>query len=138
MKYISIVEQIADHEGFRSKPYRCTAGKLTIGYGRNIEDVGISKAEARILLSNDIFKAQRDCERIFPLWNYYPDSKRWALVDMRFNLGPGRFRGFRRMIAAVKNEDWKLAAKEAKDSRWYGQVGRRSKYIVELLGDGEV
>ena len=138
MKYRTIMDQIADHEGFRSKPYRCTAGKLTIGYGRNIEDVGISKAEARILLSNDIFKAQRDCERIFPLWHYYPDSKRWALIDMRFNLGPGRFRGFRRMIAAVKNEDWKLAAKEAKDSRWYGQVGRRSKYIVELLGNGEV
>ncbi len=53
-----IKEQLVRHEGLGLKPYRCPAGKLTIGYGRNLDDTGISKAEAYELLSNDI----RCCE----------------------------------------------------------------------------
>jgi hypothetical protein len=30
--------QLIRHEGFRSKPYRDTVGKLTIGYGTNLQD----------------------------------------------------------------------------------------------------
>ena len=50
--------QLVRHEGLRLKPYRCTAGKLTIGVGRNLEDKGISQQEAYELLENDI----RECE----------------------------------------------------------------------------
>jgi lysozyme len=53
-----IKEQLVRHEGLRLKPYRCTAGKLTIGVGRNLEDKGISQQEAYELLENDI----RECE----------------------------------------------------------------------------
>ncbi len=31
-----IKAQLVRHEGLRLKPYRCTAGKLTIGIGRNL------------------------------------------------------------------------------------------------------
>ena len=31
-------ERLVLHEGMRLKPYRCPAGKLTIGAGRNLED----------------------------------------------------------------------------------------------------
>jgi hypothetical protein len=31
-----IKAQLIRHEGLRLKPYRCTAGKLTIGIGRNL------------------------------------------------------------------------------------------------------
>lgn len=31
-----IKEQLVRHEGLRLRPYRCTAGKLTIGIGRNL------------------------------------------------------------------------------------------------------
>ena len=51
-----VTEQIIRHEGFRNKPYKCTANKLTIGYGRNIEDNGITKTEASVLLKNDILQ----------------------------------------------------------------------------------
>ncbi|MFA6660842.1 MAG: lysozyme, partial [Bacilli bacterium] len=37
-----IKEQLVRHEGLRLKPYRCTADKLTIGIGRNLDDCGIS------------------------------------------------------------------------------------------------
>ncbi|MFD2234837.1 glycoside hydrolase family protein, partial [Phaeospirillum tilakii] len=41
-------------ESLRLKPYRCPAGKLTIGIGRNLDDVGISREEAETLLDHDI------------------------------------------------------------------------------------
>ena len=45
------VDLIKKHEGLRLFPYKCSVGKLTIGYGRNIEDTGISKEEAETLLN---------------------------------------------------------------------------------------
>ena len=38
--------QLIDHEDIKLKPYRCSAGKLTIGVGRNLDDNGITRAEA--------------------------------------------------------------------------------------------
>ena len=37
-----VKEQLLRHEGLRFKPYRCPAGKLTIGIGRNLNDRGES------------------------------------------------------------------------------------------------
>jgi len=130
---MGIIEDIKRDEGLRLKPYKCTAGKLTIGYGRNLEDVGISEIEAEIMLNTDIAKAEQDLRSIFENWDCYPESKREALVNMRFNLGQSGFRQFKKMIAAVKVEDWGEVAKQAKDSQWYNQVGNRAKRIIKKL-----
>lgn len=131
---ISIEKQIMRHEGFRSTAYRCSAGKLTIGYGRNLEDKGISRSEARTLLRNDIAECEADLYKIFGkvLWRMGND-RRCVLLDMRFNLGYAGFRGFKRMIRAVKREHFAIAAYEMKDSVWYGQVGNRSKTLYEMM-----
>ena len=41
---------IAAEEGYRQFPYRCTAGKLTIGYGFNLDDTGLSEPESAAIL----------------------------------------------------------------------------------------
>jgi lysozyme len=134
---LSIKDFIKFNEGLRLKPYRCTAGKLTIGYGRNIEEVGITEDEAEGLLNNDINLAIYDLKKIFPDLDTFPRDVITALVDMRFNLGPGRFRKFKKMIEAVKSNDYELAAAEAKDSLWYNQVGLRAERVCKLLaGEG--
>lgn len=132
-EYTSIEQQIAAHEGFEPRPYLCPAGRLSIGFGRNLNDKGISFMEARFLLRNDIDDAKKDCKRIFTNWQNYSKYRQWAFIDMRFNLGPSGFRSFRKMIAAANDEAWFRVVKEAINSRWYHQVGRRSRYIVELL-----
>lgn len=43
-------QMLIRHEGLKLKPYQCTAGKLTIGVGRNIEDMGITEDEAIYML----------------------------------------------------------------------------------------
>ena len=131
------LSQIKKHEGLRLKPYRCTAGKLTIGYGRNLDDVGISDIEAGQLLKNDLHICAADLLTIFPGFIEFAISKQIALIDMRFNLGPNRFRGFKKMIAAIKQDDWPKAAIEAMDSKWYDQVGNRGVVVINKLCNDE-
>ena len=130
-----LIEQLKMHEGFRSKPYKCTAGKLTIGYGRNIEDVGISKEEAELLLQSDIV----NCVGLLASNNllYGASDRDDVLVNMCFNLGINRLLKFKKMIAAYKAGDYELAAKEMLDSKWARQVPNRAKELAEQMRTGE-
>jgi len=56
-----IKAQLVRHEGLKLKPYRCTAGKLTIGIGINLDVCGISQKEAYTMLERDI----QGCEQWF-------------------------------------------------------------------------
>ena len=126
------IESIKPDEGFRSKPYRCTAGKLTIGYGRNIEDVGIFRHEAEVLLTNDIHDCIEDL-LTFQYWTDLETRQQVALINMRFCLGPRRFRQFRRMNRALELGDYQTAAAELLDSKFARQVGKRADRLAAEL-----
>ncbi len=51
---MSLLSQLKTDEGFELKPYKDTQGKLTIGYGHNLTDNGISLSIAEQLLQDDI------------------------------------------------------------------------------------
>ena len=125
------------HEGKKRFPYRCPAGKLTIGIGRNLEDKGLRDDEIYYLLENDIKECIKDLKRIFPDFDEIDKARRAALIDMRFNLGPGGFRSFKRFIAAVKRKDWNRAAIEMEDSRWFKQVKNRALALKRMIQTGE-
>jgi lysozyme len=128
-------QQLIQHEGIRLKPYRCPAGKLTIGIGRNLEDKGITVDEAHFLLDNDIFECQTDLIMGGPVPDFFdlPEPIQRVLVDMRFNLGPAGFRSFENMIEAVKRRDWPEMKRQMIESRWYGQVKSRGPNLVEMV-----
>ena len=123
-----------ENEGYRNKPYRCTADKLTIGWGRNLDDRGISVDEAELMFKNDIYSAIRDLMSIFPNLPDMTKNQRVVLVDMMFNLGYNRFKGFKKFIEAIRQNDWETVKLEMKDSVWFQQVGNRGKKLLELLG----
>nr|WP_083863867.1 glycoside hydrolase family protein [Desulfobacula toluolica] len=138
-----IADQLIQHEDLRLKPYRCPAGKLTIGIGRNLEDKGITQKEAIMLLKNDIQDCISDLKEIFSdqknneneknEFDSLPEGVQIVLVDMRFNLGHDGFRRFKKMIKAVREHDFHRAALEMKDSRWYYQVGKRAENLVKMM-----
>ncbi|MBF0232286.1 MAG: lysozyme, partial [Desulfamplus sp.] len=80
----TITDDLIADEGYRRHPYKCTAGKLTIGYGRNLDDVGISEQEAQYLLHRDINACEMDMNRIFDEFDSMPDSVKRVLINMRF------------------------------------------------------
>lgn len=132
----ALIAELTRDEGLRFKPYKCTAGKLTIGIGRNLDDVGISEEEAYFLCGNDIDAAADDLDQNVPWFRQLSDTRQRALVNMCFNLGWPRLSGFRNMLVALKEGDYDRAASEALDSRWARQVGARSERIAEMYRNG--
>ena len=129
----AIEKQLIKHEGLEKKVYRCPAGKLTVGVGRNLEDKGITEEEALFLLRNDIAECEDDLRSIFTEYDALDESRKRVLIDMRFNLGPSRFRQFKKLIAAVKEKEFSRAAEEMKDSSWYRQVGKRAETLFKMM-----
>ena len=129
-------EEIKQHEKWRSSIYTCPAGKLSIGYGRNLEDVGISKAEGEMLFDNDFNNAVEKAERL-GYWKSLPQNVKEVVIDMIFNMGYGSFLGFKKFRKALLHQDWQTASEEIKDSNYYRDLAthlRAEKNRLKLLG----
>lgn len=134
-----LLEQLKRHEGFREKPYKCTGDKLTIGYGWNLDDVGISEALAEFVLQQQVSYIQLDCLREF---EWYRDkelkpARRDVVTNMCFNLGLAGFKKFKKAIKAIEEKNYEEASKEMLDSRWARQVGNRAEELAEQMKTGE-
>ncbi len=129
--------QLERHEGLRLKPYHDTVGKLTIGYGRNLEDVGISRDEADFMLDNDIDQVERQLETVDEYRDL--DAVRQAVIaNMAYNLGFAGLMGFKNMWTAIGRRDWKSASEQMMQSKWARQVGVRAVELSEIMRTGEV
>jgi lysozyme len=133
---LDIVAQLVRDEGLRLKPYSDTEGKLTIGIGRNLTDVGISVDEAHALLSNDVLRVQKALEA-FTWYTLLDDVRKAALVNMAFNIGVERMFEFTHMLTALRLGNWGDAADEMLDSKWASQVGDRAKRLAQQIRTGE-
>lgn len=138
----ALIAQIKRHEGTGKRlpngnflPYEDTVGVLTVGYGHNLE-TGIPEPIAELLLSCDIEAHSVELPYIFPTFATYSPNRQRALIDMAFNLGLARFKGFKGMIKFVLGEQWDKAADEALDSKWAAQVGPRALELAEMLRRG--
>lgn len=133
----SLEDQLITHEGLELKPYQCTADKLTIGVGRNIEDRGITEDEARYLLKNDIKIVEDELLSKKPMVAELDAVRQRVLVDMGFNLGIPTLLKFQNMWLAIEQEDFIQASIEMMDSRWARQVGQRAHRLSEAMRIGE-
>ena len=128
---------IKKHEGLRLKPYKCTAGKLTIGYGRNLEDNGISQYEAEQMLFNDIQNCYAECIKL-SCWNKLNETRQAVLIDMCYNLGITRLKQFKKMLAALEVGAYNRASAEMLDSKWAREVKTRATELAEIMKKGEM
>lgn len=131
------LQLLKDDEGLSLKPYRCTSDKLTIGYGRNLEDVGISEKEADYLLNNDVV----DCIRLlqgYAWFNSLNEARQYVIINMVFNLGLTRFLKFTETIKALKKQDYLKASLEMLDSQWAQQVKSRATRLSNIMCKGEI
>lgn len=124
-------------EGLRLKPYRDTVGKLTIGVGRNLDDVGISQPEALVLLSSDIERVVSDLTARVPCWVALDEVRQRVLANMAFNLGISRLLGFVQTLSAVQSGRWADASVAMLSSVWAQQVGPRATRLAEMMRTGQ-
>ena len=52
---------------------------------------------------------------------------------MTFNMGMTRLQKFKKMHEALEAQNWKQAAIEGRDSKWYKQVTNRAERLMSAL-----
>ncbi len=133
----SLRKLLVRHEDIKLKLYRDSVGKMTIGVGRNLDDNGISKEEALHLLDNDLREITAELFAAYPWVSTLKVPRQDALIDMAFNLGLPRFGKFKKMLAALENQDYRVAALEMLDSKWARQVGNRAIELANMVEQGQ-
>ena len=132
-----LFKQLRLHEGVEKFPYRCTAGYLTIGVGRNIEERGLLDDEIDFILDNDIEVVMNEVSVTFDWFFDLSEVRQRVVADMIFNIGMPRFKQFKKMIAALEKGDWSEAANQMMDSKWAKQVGKRAERLRDMMETGE-
>lgn len=140
-----LIEMLKRHEGEvktngRHVAYKCSEGYWTLGIGRNIDPengIGLSDDEVDYLLENDLERCIKEISSEYPWFNDLDDVRRDAIINIFFNLGATRFRGFKKAIAAMEEGDYSRASTEFLDSRWAKQVKGRSLEVTDLIKNGE-
>lgn len=136
MTYLDILkDQLPEDEGFERKPYRDTVGKLTIGVGRNLDDVGLHDSEIFMMLDNDIADAEILARKYVPTFEALTDARKAVICNMAFNMGP-KLAQFVKMLQAVNGGDWNGAAEEMLASAWAKQVGDRATKLANAMRMG--
>ena len=142
---------VKEAEGFEPHEYRCTAKKLTQGYGRNLEVHPLSddeKAElnqdgsvSAVVAEKWAIKELKECEAKFSqniIYNNQSPTRKAVLLDMCFNIGYSGLMKFKKMWFALGNKDYASASREMKDSKWYTDVGTRAKRNVEMMASNQI
>jgi len=130
-------QQLIRHEGLRLKPYTDTVGKLTIGVGRNLTDVGISKDEAYYLLDNDIHTVIVEVNKTWPWVANLVPARRDVIYNMAFNMGVPTLAQFQKFLLAAREGQLVKAKAELLNSRWAQQVKTRADELVRQYETGE-
>lgn len=148
-----LLAELTRDEGFRTKPYRCTAGKLTVGVGRNLDDVGllpgeamamkvtlshvrargVTKAQAMVMLNNDIDRVIRDLAVHLPWAKTLDEVRQRVLINMAFNLGIGGLLKFNNTLRYIRLGNYQKAADNMLLSLWAKQVGNRAVRLSHLM-----
>lgn len=119
------------------KAYRCTAGKLTIGIGHNLDDKGLSDAAIDFIFEEDLRDAMRDLSVFIPWWSSVLNEVRQrVLVNMVFNMGISRVLMFKLALSHMRNGEWARAAAEMRNSDWFKQVGARAERLATMMETG--
>lgn len=142
--------QLRIDEGLRTKPYFCPAGKLTVGWGRNLEANPLSPEERAMgarygwtskeflnaLFENDVRDVERAMREEFPWSEELDPARQAALANMIFQMGAEGVGKFERSLAALEVGDYDRAEQYLKQSKWYRQTPERAERVISQLTRG--
>lgn len=132
----ALATQLRFDEGVRSKPYKDSVGKLTVGVGHNLDDKPLSDRAIGVILDDDITDVLEDLDRVLPWWRTMSEPRQRVLANMCFNMGISRLLEFKNTLAAMKSGDWEAAASGMEQSKWFTQVGGRAVRLVAVMRQG--
>lgn len=126
-------------------PIHAPVGNISIGIGHNLAAKPLPNTIIFELLKLDVADAISDAKSALGVEVYekLTENRKLAIINLAFNMGVIRLRSFVKMIAAIKADDYELAAKELRSSMWATQVdpkcrpneGRDDRVITLLEKD---
>ena len=141
-------------ESFKKYPYKCPAGKWTIGFGFNIEDNPIPKFiedgnlwhEGQELSLNVaeqwldylIDATISELKTAIPEFDDLEDYIQFVLTDMCYNMGITKLLGFKKMLHAMVDGNRARTVIEMIDSKWFEQVKSRAIKLIRVIGDSDI
>ncbi|MBI3334834.1 hypothetical protein HYZ97_05080 [Candidatus Pacearchaeota archaeon] len=155
----SLDKRMIQHEGYRTKVYKDSEGIPTIGIGFNLsrkdapfymQKIGADhqrimegKQELTERQVTDLYLMEKSnvhtsAKRMFPDFDTHPVVVQEVVFEMIYNLGARGFGKFEKTVAAIKRRDYETAAQEMQNSKWYAQVGNRSKTLVQQMKSAAV
>ena len=136
-------EQLKIDEGVVYEIYNDHLGYPTFGIGHLVLEgepeyglsVGTPITEERVdeCFERDVEYVLDDCRILHEDFDNYPEEVKQIIANMMFNMGRTRLTNFKKHNAALKEGDWKTAAVEGRDSRWYRQVTNRAERLMKRL-----
>tara|TARA_B100001778_G_C18527849_1_gene602099 strand:- start:637 stop:1056 length:420 start_codon:yes stop_codon:yes gene_type:complete len=112
------IESIAQHEGFSSTVYKCTAGYDTIGYGKRVKYLQVTKEQSKEWLKEDVENIKYILANKYEWYTSAPDQVKAVVLEMVYQLGLHSFSKFKKTIKLLENKDYRGASTEMLDSKW--------------------
>lgn len=146
------IQRLVINEGLILKPYRCPAGYLTIGIGRNLEnnpltkeekafighDVkqGITNEQAFYLCRNDLQKVKKELDVHLPWWRDLNTDRQFVMIDLCFNMGITKLLRFSKTLNSIASGFYVKAGEQLMQSLYAKQVGKRAQRNAKCLQTG--
>ncbi|TMN34126.1 glycoside hydrolase [Pseudoalteromonas sp. S2755] len=130
------IEQLKVHEGFSPTIYKCTEGKLTFGYGFNVE-AGITEDEAELLLVHRVEQVESRLKQSFSWYTKLNEPRKAVLLNMAYQLGFNGLLKFSKTLALVKMGDYDQASEEMLNSLWARQTPIRAQQLAIQMSTGD-
>ena len=145
MNTVALREELKVDEGVKYEIYLDYLGLPTCGIGHLIKEddpehgleVGTEIDDERVneLFDQDIEVTINECRKLYYDFDKLPEDAKHIIANMMFNMGRPRLSRFHKMKRAVENSEWKEAANQMKDSKWYKQVTNRAERLCERMRD---
>ena len=147
------VAKLEEHEGFRSKVYKCTAGHDTIGIGLNLDanplklsaneikslyDAGITHEKAVYYLKLVCNQIENRLTKELDWYDKLDSNTKYVLIDASYQMGVSGLLAFKDTLKLIKEGKYNEAAKEMLRSRWAKQVPNRAKSVTDILKTGKI
>jgi len=134
-----LISQLKRHEGFRGRVYRCPAGKLTVGYGFNLDDNDIPEDIADLLLRNKLIKIMKEMAKREELdfISMLNEPRQDVLINMAYNMGIDGLLKWKNTLKEIAEGNYDKAANRMELSLWAAQVGNRAKELANQMRTGE-
>lgn len=145
----TIVDLIHFEEGWRDRPYLCSEGYPSCGFGFKIGPKGAPISQYQFTLPMEagsawlesiLTKTRIDMmrrPRIASAMNACDVPRQAVLISMAYQMGVDGLDAFKNTLHSIASGYWVLAAGEMLDSKWAKQTPDRAKRHAEQMRTGE-